>query len=194
MTPKTIAPLVLALVLGALPASATHRFEDSPHRRDRERESARIEAEAQEAKIDKLAQRLERATAELASEAAVHRRKGRWREWRAVDALRRLEREADRYQARVSRHGAVSRRAGRAFEDLECAYQAAVARRSDLRGSYELRESFERVGFLMGKLDRRIAKLDRSDRGDEWLSKRSYEPRRQARRDWRSYVAFHFGF
>lgn len=194
MTPKTLAPLVLALVLGALPASAAHRFEDSQSRRDRDRASARIEAETQQAKIDQLAQRLERATAELYSEAAVRGRKGSWSEWRAIDATRQLERQADRYQAQVARHGADSRRADRAFEDLECAHEVAAARRGDLRSSHDLRKAFEQVDFLMGKLDRRIAKLDRTDRKDARISRRSDEPRRYDRRDWRSYVAFHFGF
>lgn len=194
MTQKTLAPLVLALVLGALPAYAAHRSEDSASRRDRDREAARIAAEEQHAKIDLLAVRLERATADLQSEAAGRSHGWSWRERRASDALRQLAHRARHFQARVTRHGADSRRAEIAFEDLECAYEVAAARRGDLRRSRNLRDAFAQVDFLMGKLDRRIALLDPVERDKVRYGQRHGESRRAWRRGWRPIVAFHFGF
>jgi hypothetical protein len=190
MTKKTIAPIVLALVLGALPANAGRRSDEDDGTRRRgheahrshEHDAYRSHHERQEAKIAVLAEHLDHATSDLVHEAVSRTRHRSWREWRALQALRRLERRADRYHARVERHGASSRRAEATFDDLERAYHAVAACRDDLRRSRRVRHEFERVDELMDKLDRRIAKLDRD------------EERRTGSRDSKTHVAFHFGF
>ena len=204
MRKQTIAMIVLALMLGALPASAaqrSHENGDRGRRYDREshdnedrggrygREPTRSAETKHEAKVAVLAERLDGATSELFRDAADRRRSRSYREWRAMHALRRLEHRADRYHARVERRGADSRSAEAAYHELERAYRAATARRDDLRDSRRVRRDFERVDALMAKLDRRIAKLDR--RQERRVSK---VDRHARSRDWRNYVAFRFDF
>ncbi len=202
MTKKTIAPIVLALVLGALPANAERRSDDDDGIRRRGHETVRSHEsdayrshhERQEAKIAVLAERLDHATSDLVHEAVSRTRQRSGRERRALHALRRLERRADRYHARVERHGASSRRAEGTFEDLKRAYHAAAAYRGDLRRSRRVRHGFERVDEVMDKLDRRIAKLDRYEERRRHTSHRGREDRRTGSRDSKTHVAFHFGF
>ncbi len=194
MTPKTIAAIALALVLGALPASAAHRSYDRPGSRGHDREANRSGHEPQQEKIDRLAHRLDHATSQLYSQATDRARHESWREWRAIRTLRRLERRADHFQTHVARHGAGSRRAQAAFRDLDCAYQAAAERRDDLRRSRQLRDEFARVDDLMDRLDHRIATLARHERHRENIRHRVDRERRHRSRDSRTHVAFHFGF
>lgn len=171
MMTKMIAPIALALMLGALPASAGQRN----HRAE----------ERHETKIETLAQKLDRATSELYSEARERGRYRGWRELRAVRSLRRLEYRAAVYENRVERHGAESRPAARAWRDLDHAYRVAAAQRDVVCRRRGLQDEFGRVDRLMEKLDRRIARLDSRD-----------EPRRHASRrhdDDRLYVAFRIG-
>ena len=200
MTRKLIAPIVIALALGALPASAASRHDDD---RGRRYAALRGAVDVHEAKIAALANRLDRATTELVSEAATRGHRRGWRHWRAFHALQRLERKADRYQQIVAYRGASSRRADAAFEELECAFEDAMVRRDDLRRKRHLRDELSDVTWLMEKLDRRNAKLDRTlARLDRREDRRRYsrerrEDDRYARRgwderDWR--VAFRFGF
>jgi len=196
MTRKLIAPIVLALVLGALPASAASRSHDREHR---------SHANRQEAKIASLADRLDIATTELFSEAATRSHRHGWRNWRALHTLRSLERSADRFEAVVERRGAKSRHAAAAYEQLECDFQDALARRHQLRRGHTLNQEFARVEQLIGKLDVRLARLGRDD-GRRYGSRfdddddddERVEQRRRARRgygeDGRGHVAFRFGF
>ena len=103
--------------------------------RSHERDAYRADHERQDAKIAVLAERLDHATSDLVREAVSRTRHRSWREWRALDALRRLESRANRYHARVERHGASSRRAEGAFRGSERAYHAVAACRDDLRRS-----------------------------------------------------------
>jgi len=179
MTRKMIAPIALALVLGALPASAASRSDDRD--RNREREAHRSHMNEQEAKVASLASRLDDATSKLFSEAVESRRHRSWRDARAIRSLRRLEREADRFEAVVERRGARSRHADAAFEKLECAYQDAVARRGDLRRSRQLRDEFARVGQLIEKVDGRLVKLDRAQENRSYGRNRGDEDRSYGR-------------
>jgi hypothetical protein len=144
MMTKMIAPIALALVLGALPAGAASRHHERGN-----------------GKVEKLAYRLERASDELYGDAVRHARYRSWREWRALHALQRFERRADRFLEQVVRHGIHHPRTRRGFRRLESAFVTAEARRSDLRRARRLRDEFERVEHLMRKLDRRLA--DRTD-------------------------------
>jgi hypothetical protein len=192
MKKQTLALIVLALVLGALPASAAHRSNENENEdrgRRYDREWTRNVESNHEAKVAVLAERLDGATSELFRNAADRRRKRSYRDWRAVHTLQRLERGADRYHARVERRGADSRSAEAAYQELVRAYRAATACRGDLRNSRRVRRDFERVDALMAKLDRRIAKLDRKE--ERRVSK--YD-RHALSREWRNYVAFRFDF
>jgi hypothetical protein len=144
MMTEMIAPITLALVLGALPAGAASRHH--------ERENG---------KVEKLAYRLERAAGELYGDAVRHARYRSWLERRALHALQRFDRRADRFLEQVARHGIHHPRTRRGFRRLEDAFVTAEARRSDLRRARRLRDEFERVDDLMRKLDRRLA--DRTD-------------------------------
>ena len=177
MMMKSIAPIALSLilVLGAASASADRRSHEKP-----------------EKPIEALALRLDHATSDLYREAVERGHYHGWRERRAVHALRHLERRADVFSAIVVRHGADGRRADRAFDELERAYEVATAKRGALRRSHRLRHEFARVNRLMENTDQRIAQLDR--RRDH---------RHHARNGWdvghryaygrRAIVAFHFG-
>ena len=140
MMTKMIAPIALALVLGALPAGAASRHHDRGN-----------------GKVEKLAYRLESAAGELYRDAARHARQRGWRERQALHALQRLDQRADRFLEQVVRHGIHHPRTRHGFEQLELAFVRAEARRSDLRRARRLRDEFERVEQLMGKLDRRLA-------------------------------------
>lgn len=199
MTQKTIAPIVLALVLGALPASAASRFHDEDRRNDRE--THRAQQATQEGRIQVLAVRLDQATSQLFDEAVESKRQTArreqrlsWRERRALHAVRRLEQQADRFHARVERYGASDRRTDGAFQELQRAHQLAVACQDDLRRPRKLRREFERVGELMGKLDRRIAQLDRHPKPRRHASHRDDEDRRRQRWQRDPFLAFLFGF
>ena len=140
MMTKMIAPIALALVLGALPAGAGPR-----------------QHERGNGEVEKLAYRLESAAAELYRDATRHGRYRNWREWRALSALQRFDQRADRFLEQVVRHGIHHPRTRHGFEQLELAFVRAEARRSDLRRARRLRDEFERVEQLMGKLDQRLA-------------------------------------
>jgi hypothetical protein len=209
MIRKTIVPIALALVLGALPASADHRSGDRERSHRHEREAfagQRAKIEKQERKIERLSLRLDDATSELFGEAVTRSRHRGWREWRAIHALRRLERTADRFARKVSHHGATSRNAEVAYLDLESAHRDAVARCDDLRNPRRLRDEFRRVGRLMDKLDGRFARLAELERQRRHASYREPESRHRrhrsgrdadfwlSSRDGRPAVAFRFGF
>ena len=175
---KNIAPIALSLslMLGAGSAMADRRAHEKSEKR-----------------IERLALRLDDATSDLYREAVDHARYRSWREWRAVRALRIVERRADLFCTIVMRHGADSRRADRAFDELERAYGFATARRHSLRRGHHLRDDFARVDRLMKQVDQRIARFDRH-----------HDHRSHARNDWedggrgyahnrRAIVAFHFG-
>jgi len=162
MMTKMIAPIALALVLGALPAGAGSR--------DHERENG---------KLEKLAHGLESAAGELYRDAARHSRHRSWREWRALHALQRFDQRADRFLQQVTRHGIYHPRTEREFQQLERAFVTAEARRSDLRRARRLRDEFERVEQLMRKLDRRLA-----DRSDDERPRRHAVVRPEARHPW----------
>ncbi len=145
MMTKMIAPIALALVLGALPACAASRHHERPN-----------------GKLEKLAYRLERAAGELYGDAVRHARYRSWREWRALHALERFDRRADRFLEQVVRHGIHHPRTRRGFQRLESAFVTAEARRSDLRRARRLHDEFAHVEHLMRELDRRLA--DRTHR------------------------------
>jgi hypothetical protein len=140
MMTKMIAPIALALVLGALPAGAGSRHHERDH-----------------GKVETLAYRLESASAELYRDAARHTRYRSWREWRALHALRRFDHRADRFLEQVVRHGIYHPRTRHGFEQLERAFVVAEAGRADLRRRHRLRDEFEHVEKLMRRLDRRLA-------------------------------------
>jgi hypothetical protein len=140
MLTKMIAPIALALVLGALPAGAGSRQHD------------RGNGEAV-----KLAHRLERAAEELYRDAARHARSRGLREWRALQALQLFDHQADRFLEQVVRHGIHHPRTRHGFEQLERAFVTAEARRSGLHGARGLRDEFERVEHLIRGFDRRLA-------------------------------------
>ncbi|MGI9589742.1 MAG: hypothetical protein ACR2P8_00125 [Myxococcota bacterium] len=203
MTRKLIAPIVIALALGALPASAASRHDDDDRQRGRRYAAIRGDVHEHEAKIAALTNRLDRATTELVSEAATRGHRLGWKHWRAFHALQRLERKADRYQEIVAHRGAGSRRADAAFEELECAFQDAMVRRHDLRRKRHLRDELSDVARLMEKLDRRnekldqaLARLDRREDRRRYSRERREDDRYTRRggndRDW--HVAFQFGF
>jgi hypothetical protein len=169
MMTKMIVPIALALVLGALPAAAGSRHH--------ERENG---------KVEKLAYRLESAAGELYRDAARKARHRSWREWRAMHALQRFDRRADRFLEQVVRHGVYHPRTASEFQKLESAFVKAQARRTDLRRARRLRDEFERVEQLMGKLDRRLAR-----RGDDERPRRHAVSRPEDRR---SQVSFWFAY
>jgi hypothetical protein len=140
MMTKMIAPIALALVLGALPAGAGPRHHERGN-----------------GKVEKLAYLLESAAEDLYRDAARHSRHRGRREWRALHALQRFDHRADRFLEQVVRHGIHHPRTRHGFERLERAFLTAEARRSDLRRARRLRDEFEHVEHLMRKLDRRLA-------------------------------------
>jgi hypothetical protein len=169
MMTKMIAPIALALILGALPAGAGSRHHESGNGR-----------------LETLAYRLESAAEELYRDAARHARNRSWREWRALHALQRFDHRADRFLEQVVRHGIHHPRTRHGFEQLERAFVTAEARRSDLRRARRLRDEFERVEYLISRIDRRIA-----DRTDEQRPRRHAVVRPEARHNglsfWFSY-------
>ncbi|MBW1683772.1 MAG: hypothetical protein JRS35_01790 [Deltaproteobacteria bacterium] len=165
MMTKMIAPIALALVLGALPAGAASRHHERGN-----------------GKVEQLAYRLESAAGELYRDAARHARQRGWREWQALHALQRLDQRADRFLEQVVRHGIHHPRTTHDFEQLERAFVRAEARRSDLRRARRLRDEFERVEQLMGKLDRRLV-----NRSDDERPRRHAVVRPEARHSWVSF-------
>lgn len=152
---RTIAPIALALFL-ALPAAADHRRNDS-----------RDDAGA------KLADQLQKATAELYDEAAEHGRVHGIRAWRALHALRSLQARADRFEDHVARFGLGHPGTEYQLRLVADAYQTAESRRSGLHHGRRLDDEFARVDRLIHRLDHRLARRDEG-RHDE---------RRYARRD-----------
>ncbi len=147
MTTKMIAPIALALVLGALPAGAGSRHHERGNR-----------------KAETLAYRLESASGELYRDAARPARYRGWRERRALHALQRFDHRVDRFLQQVVRHGVYHPRTRHGFERLEHAFVTAEARRFDLRHARRLRDEFEHVERLMRKLDQRLAYRTDSER------------------------------
>ena len=162
MMTKMIAPIALALVLGALPAGAASRHHERGN-----------------GKVEKLAYRLESAAGELYRDAARHARQRGWRARAAMHALQRLDHQADRFLEQVVRHGVYHPRTEREFQKLERAFVTAEARRSDLRRARRLHDEFELVGQLMRRLDRRLA-----DRIDNERPRRLAVAQPEARHPW----------
>ena len=181
MMTKMIAPIALALLLGALPAGAGSRHD--------ERENG---------KAEKLAYRLESAAGELYRDATRHARQRGWRARGVLHALQRLDHRADRFLEQVVRHGVYHPRTQREFQKLERAFVTAEARRSDLRRARRLRDEFERVEQLMGKLDQRLANRSDDERPRRHANRSDDErPRRHAAvrpEDRHPWVSFRFSY
>ena len=176
MTFKQLAsvPMIagLALALGAVPASAGHE-----------------EFDERDAKIVKLAHKLAKATDELYCDAYETRYRRSHRSWRALWALRGLDRRAESFLARVERDGARDWDTEREFRRLERAFRHADYRFHALHPRRQLRRDFERVEELMGKLDRRLAFVEVRDRDrDRRYGRRHRDGERHAR------IAWSFGF
>ena len=169
MMSKMIAPIALALMLGALPAGAGPR--------DHEKGNG---------KVEKLAHRLESAAGDLYRDASRQGRYRNWREWRALHALRSFDQRADRFLEQVLNHGIRHPRTRHGFGQLEHAFVKAEAHRSDLRRASRLRDEFKRVEQLMRTLDRRLA-----DRTGDGRPRRLASVRSGARHD---RVVFRFSY
>lgn len=140
MTNKTIVSIAMAaLVLGALPAAASH----SSH-------------EKRDDRTAQLARELQQATTRLYSRVAV---RGHYRsaaQWRAALVLRSLHHEARDFRSGVDRYGADHPRTRVEFRELTRALGRAQ-HASELRHSRQLRGDFERVARLVNTLDSRLA-------------------------------------
>jgi hypothetical protein len=167
MTKKSIVPIALAaLVLGALPAAADHRWQ--------ERRDDRLAA---------LAHDLERATHDLYRDFAQRGHVRSFGQWRTAAALRQLDEHARRFHAQVERQGARDARARREFRRLDEAFARARHCASALRGSHSLRRGIGRVAGLVSRLDTRLARYDGHDGRDRRRG------RELARRDGERYAA-----
>lgn len=140
MMTKMIAPIALALVLGALPAGAASRHHETENQR-----------------VKTLAHRLEGASGELYRDAARSARQRSSREWLALQALLRFDRRVELFRDQVVSHGIHHPHTRLGFQRLEFAFATAKARRSDLRQARRLRDEFEQVERLMRRLDLSLA-------------------------------------
>ena len=162
MAMKRLVPIAVALTLalGAFPAAAKHRSHDRP-----------------EAKLVRLAHELHEATSEVRHRAFESRRHRGFRHWRAVFALRNLDRDARRFHRTVEREGPYDRDTRWAYQRLEHSYGTAQHSFPRLRGKRRLHGDFARVERLMHRIDSRLARYDgrhrrndhrRHSRHDRW--------------------------
>jgi hypothetical protein len=160
--------VALALALGALPARAEHgRFDE--HRRFADIHARDVA----------LAGALRHATAELYREAVARAGRVDRRESRALESLRRLDRQAGELRAQVARHGLYDRRSGRELGELRRDLARAEGQLPALAHSRALRRDLARVHELAGRLDARLAAAGGSRGGDDRYA-RALGPRGRA--------------
>ncbi len=147
MTAKTIAPMamILALVMAALPAAADHGSKNDDRR------------------IEKVARKLGKATDDLYCDLVYSDLRRSWNGWKALHAVRRLDRRAKDFYAHVDRNG-FDRHARYELVALERAFHRADRRLDRVYLGRESRRDFRRVAKLMDRLETRVASYDPRDR------------------------------
>jgi predicted nucleic acid-binding Zn-ribbon protein len=172
MMAKTMLPIamLLALVLGVLPASADDRSRDR-----------------REPKLEKVAYKLVEATHELHAEAHDTRRHRSWRQQRVVRSLHDLAQHARAFSQRVEHEGVYAHSTQREFRRLERAYETAQLRIEQLHHRGYLHHELARVDRLIGKLGTKLARLDRRHEGS-----RQHAWHDAGRDRWRASFAWNF--
>ncbi len=172
MMAKTMLPIAMLLtwVLGALPAAADDRSRDR-----------------REPKVERVAHKLADATHELHAEAHDARRHRSWRHRRVVWSLHDLAQHARAFHHRVEHEGVYAHSTRREFRRLERAHETAQSRIEQLHHRGYLHHELARVDRLMGKLDTKLARLDRRHEGF-----RQHAWRDAGRDRWRASFAWNF--
>ena len=152
----------LMLALSAIPATAKHRSHDRSEKR-----------------LARLAYELHEATDAVYAGATLRCRNRCFWQWRALSALRRLDRDAGRFRHNLVRKGPDHRKTRKAFRRLERSYARARHTYPVLRRRGGLKDALVRVERLIHRVDHRLARSDRRHPGRDPLR----HPRRDA---WRS--------
>jgi hypothetical protein len=173
--------VALTLALGAIPAAAKHRSEDRS-----------------EGKLVRLAHDLRETTDAVYAEAIERRRHRNYWHWRALSALKRLDRSAHRFHRILKAEGHGDRRTRDAFRRLERSYRMARHSFPGPRGPRRLHREFTRVGRLMDRIDTRLARSGGDPHPHDSWRHRQHDPRHYGYRNddgrgrWRVSWAYEF--
>ena len=135
--------LAFLLVVGVAPARANHP--------DRGRSHTRIDV----SRLEVLSLRLERRVLHLQREARRWTDDRRHREHKALPALQRLEKRANRFRRLVERRPGAVPRLVADFRAVDESFRVAEARVRCM-GSWHLRYESRQVGALVEELDREL--------------------------------------